>query len=193
VTRRSDERFVEFATACAPHLLRTAHLLTGDWHLAEDLVQETLGRMYAAPLGFGRIDNPAAYARTALTRAFLNHRRRRSAGEVPVAEFPGALEPRAPGRGDEAALRVALQAELARLSPTDRAVVVLRYWEDRSVAEVAAALGISPAAVKNRSSRALGRLRSALGQAGDWSEAADDVPDPGPGVASGRRPGLANP
>ncbi|MEW2418563.1 SigE family RNA polymerase sigma factor [Streptomyces sp. NPDC046866] len=154
--------FREFAEARSGHLYRSACLLaSGDTHLAEDLVQETLGRMYLLWGRISRIDNPAAYAQTVLVRAFLTHQRRRSAGERPVGQFPdpGAA---AAGPGDPA-LRLTLLEALGRLAPKDRAVLVLRYWEDRSVEETADAMNTSSAAVRTRTSRALGRLRERLG------------------------------
>ncbi|MFF8383806.1 SigE family RNA polymerase sigma factor [Streptomyces kanasensis] len=164
---RTDE-FLEFATGRSGHLFRSACLLTsGDTHLAEDLVQETLGRMYAlwgrtGLLGrAARIDNPAAYAQTVLVRAFLSHRRRRSAAERPLGELPDTA--RAAPPGDDPALRVALLDALAGLAPKDRAVVVLRYWEDRSIEETAQVMRVSSAAVRTRSVRALARLRERLG------------------------------
>ncbi|MFE3325873.1 SigE family RNA polymerase sigma factor [Streptomyces sp. NPDC059176] len=156
---RADE-FRDFAVSRAGHLYRSACLLTsGDTHLAEDLVQETLGRMYAMWSRIARIDNPAAYAQTVLVRTFLSHRRLRSTGERPLAELPDT----ASGHGDDPALRVALLAALAELAPKDRAVVVLRYWEDRTIEETAAAMHVSSAAVRTRSTRALARLRERLG------------------------------
>ncbi|MEU3772090.1 SigE family RNA polymerase sigma factor [Streptomyces sp. NPDC032472] len=154
--------FREFAEARSGHLYRSACLLaSGDTHLAEDLVQETLGRMYLLWGRICRIDNPAAYAQTVLVRAFLTHQRRRSAGERPVGQFPdpGAA---AAGPGDPA-LRLTLLEALGRLAPKDRAVLVLRYWEDRSIEETADAMNTSSAAVRTRTSRALGRLREQLG------------------------------
>ncbi|MFJ5735853.1 SigE family RNA polymerase sigma factor [Streptomyces microflavus] len=158
-TSRAEE-FKEFAAGRASHLYRSACLLTsGDVYLAEDLVQETLGRMYVLWGRARRIDNPAAYAQTVLVRIFLTHRRRRSAGERPLAELPEG----APADPDDPALRMTLLRALAQLAPKDRAVVVLRYWEDRSIEETAAALQVSPAAVRTRCVRALGRLRALLG------------------------------
>ncbi|MFB6664171.1 MULTISPECIES: SigE family RNA polymerase sigma factor [unclassified Streptomyces] len=156
---RTDE-FRVFAAGRAGHLFRSACLLTsGDVHLAEDLVQETLSRMYVTWGRARRIDNPAAYAQTVLVRTFLTHRRRRSASERPLAELPeGASADR-----DDPALRLTLMRALSQLAPKDRAVVVLRYWEDRSIEETAAALRVSPAAVRTRCVRALGRLREQLG------------------------------
>ncbi|GAA0615812.1 SigE family RNA polymerase sigma factor [Streptomyces crystallinus] len=154
------EEFLEFASGRANHLFRSACLLTsGDTHLAEDLVQETLGRMYALWGRVSRIDNPAAYAQTILVRTFLTHRRRRSADERPLGELPDHAVTTA---GDPA-LRLALLDALARLAPKDRAVVVLRYWEDRSVEETAEAMRVSSAAVRTRSVRALAKLREQLG------------------------------
>lgn len=154
------EEYREFAANRAAHLYRSACLLTsGDTHLAEDLVQETLGRMYVLWGRVSRIDNPAAYAQTVLVRAFLTHRRRRSASERPVGELPDS----ALLSGDDPELRLALLGALGRLSPKDRAVVVLRYWEDRSIEETADAMNVSSAAVRTRAVRALARLREQLG------------------------------
>lgn len=161
---RADE-YAEFAGARAGHLYRSACLLTAaDTHLAEDLVQEALGRLYLRWGRVARVDNPAAYAQTVLTRTFLAHQRRRSSGERATDVFPDL-----PGAGDGAAsLRVTLLDALARLPAKDRAVVVLRYWEDRSVEQTADVLGVSSAAVRTRCSRALARLRELLGE--DLSE-----------------------
>jgi RNA polymerase sigma-70 factor (sigma-E family) len=158
-TSRADD-FREFAAIRTSHLFRSACLLTsGDTHLAEDLVQETLGRMYGLWGRVSRIDNPAGYAQTVLVRTFLTHRRRRSATERPLGELP---EP-AGQPGDDPALRIALLDALGRLPPKDRAVVVLRYWEDRSIEETADAMHVSSAAVRTRSVRALAKLREQLG------------------------------
>ncbi|MEU3279898.1 SigE family RNA polymerase sigma factor [Streptomyces antibioticus] len=159
---RADE-YAEFAAARAGHLYRSACLLTaGDTHLAEDLVQETLGRVYVRWGRVSRADNPAAYAQTVLTRAFLAHRRRRSSRERAVDAFPDVSD----GGGADAGttLRLTLLQALARLPAKDRAVVVLRYWEDRSVEETAKALDASSAAVRTRCTRALARLRDLLGE-----------------------------
>ncbi|MEV5804341.1 SigE family RNA polymerase sigma factor [Streptomyces parvulus] len=161
---RADE-YAEFAVARAGHLYRSACLLTaGDTHLAEDLVQETFGRLYLRWARVARVENPAAYAQTVLTRAFLAHQRRRSSGERATDVLPDL-----PGAGDaDPSLRLTLLDALARLPAKDRAVIVLRYWEDRSVEQTAEVLGVSSAAVRTRCSRALGRLRGLLGE--DLSE-----------------------
>ncbi|WP_267244160.1 SigE family RNA polymerase sigma factor [Streptomyces sp. PR69] len=154
------EEFKEFAVGRSGSLFRSACLLTsGDAHLAEDLTQETLGRVYAQWGRVSKADNPAGYAQTILVRVFLTHQRRRSAAERPLGELPDSAAP----PGGDPALRVALLGALARLAPKDRAVVVLRYWEDRSVEETADAMNVSSAAVRTRSVRALAQLREQLG------------------------------
>ncbi|WP_049578103.1 SigE family RNA polymerase sigma factor [Streptomyces sp. SBT349] len=155
----SDREFLEFARGRTEPLLRTAYLLSGDRHLAEDLVQETLGRLYVSWRRVRRAENPVAYAQTVLARTFFDHRRRRSSGERPTAELPDA----AVTDGDPV-VRLALLDGLAQLRPEDRAVLVLRYWEDLSVEATAAALRLSLGAVRNRSMRALTRLRAVLGE-----------------------------
>ena len=159
--RKGVTDFEEFAQARAPHLLRSAWLLCGDVHQAEDLVQETLAKVYvrwhrrlASP-----IDNPAAYAQTTLVRTFLSARRRRSSRELPFAEPPDGLHPDSAPATD---LQLLVAEALDGLAPADRAVLALRYLEDRSVAEVAQLLGVSEGAVRNRSMRALDRLRPLL-------------------------------
>lgn len=158
---RSDA-YQEFAAARARHLYRSACLLTGgDTHLAEDLVQETLGKVYVRWARISRADNPAAYAQTVLTRTYLAHQRRHSSRkEHSTDSLPDIA---GPGTSDDAHLRLTLVEALGRLPAKDRAVVVLRYWEDRSVEQTAAAMNTSSAAVRTRCVRALARLRVLLG------------------------------
>jgi RNA polymerase sigma-70 factor (sigma-E family) len=152
--------FVEFASARSAALFRTAWLLTGDWHQSEDLVQETLGRMFRLWHRVARIEDPNAYAHTVLIRTFLSGRRRRSSQEQPTAELPETAR-----QGDEpdASLRMTLLAGLAKLERVDRAVLVLRYWEDQDMHVTGQLLGMTPGAVRTRCSRALERLRRVLG------------------------------
>jgi RNA polymerase sigma factor (sigma-70 family) len=107
------------------------------------------------------VGNPAGYAQTVLTRTFLAHQRRRSSTEQATDTLP-ELPDGTPG-GDPS-LRLTLLEALARLAAKDRAVVVLRYWEDRSVEETADVMNASSAAVRTRCVRALGRLRELLGE-----------------------------
>ncbi|GAA3220699.1 SigE family RNA polymerase sigma factor [Streptomyces sp. XM83C] len=156
---RADE-YAEFAAARAGHLYRSACLLTaGDTHLAEDLVQETLGRLYVRWSRVARADNPAAYAQTTLTRTFLAHKRLRRSSERATDVLPDSA-----AVASDATLRLTLLHALGQLPAKDRAVVVLRYWEDRSVQETASALNASSAAVRTRCTRALARLRALLGE-----------------------------
>ncbi|MFK4086644.1 SigE family RNA polymerase sigma factor [Kribbella sp. NPDC020789] len=147
--------FEEFARARVGPLYRTAWLLCGDRHHAEDLVQETLANMLKV---WGRIDTPEAYARTALVRTFVSQRRRKSWSERPTSVMPETAGP-----GVDVELRVALQRALGELAALDRAVLVLRYFEDRSVEQVALDLGKKPSAITTRTARALERLRAVLG------------------------------
>ncbi|MFF2045741.1 SigE family RNA polymerase sigma factor [Kitasatospora sp. NPDC058170] len=160
-----DAEFLELVSSRTGHLYRSACLLTsGDTHRAEDLVQEALSRMYvlwrrsAWTGGRHRIDNPGAYAHTVMVRTFLAQQRRRSSGERPTGDLP---EPE--GREADSTLRLTLLDALGRLPAKDRAVLVLRYWEDRSIEETAEVLRASSGAVRTRTSRALARLRALLG------------------------------
>ncbi len=157
--RRDDEvhaAFSEFATVLTPRLFRTALLMCGDWHLAEDLVQTTLGKLFVSWRKVERADSPEAYARGTLTKTFLSHKRVRRNSELPSVDV--GLDRAAP----ESADRMELFEALRTLPVLDRAVVVLRYWNDRTVAETAAEVGLTEAAVRTRASRALSRLRTEL-------------------------------
>ncbi|MFF8591159.1 SigE family RNA polymerase sigma factor [Streptomyces sp. NPDC015220] len=159
-----SEGYPEFAAARSGHLYRSACLLTGgDTHLAEDLVQETLGRVYVRWNRVRAADNPAGYVQTVLTRTFLAHRRRHSSHRERATDV--LPEVAAPEAGGDASLRLTLMGALGQLSAKDRAVVVLRYWEDRSIEETAAVMNTSSAAVRTRCVRALARLRALLGDA----------------------------
>jgi RNA polymerase sigma-70 factor (sigma-E family) len=161
VGRDATRDFTEFVHANGARLHRTAVLLTGgDTHLAEDLVQTTYARLFASWRRVSSAGNPVGYARTTLTNVFLSHRRVRRNAEVPTDVLP---EEASYDVGPER--RIELIAALGSLPPTDRAVVVLRYWEDRSVAETAVELGLSELAVRSRASRALARLRPHLAPA----------------------------
>ncbi|MEV4614280.1 SigE family RNA polymerase sigma factor [Kitasatospora sp. NPDC049258] len=154
--------FEEFASTRARRLFHVAHLMCGDWHQAQDLVQTTLAKMYAVwpRLRRGQ-DEPGldAYARKVLLRYYLSHRRLRRTTELVIADLPDSPSP---ALGPE--LRLTLTEALRRLPPRNRAVVVLRYLEDRSIEEVADLLDLSPAAVKSLNTRSLAKLRGILGE-----------------------------
>jgi RNA polymerase sigma-70 factor (sigma-E family) len=155
---RDDDAFTNFASVATPRLFRSAVLLCGDYHLAEDLVQTTLAKLYVAWPSVERADSADAYARGTLTKTFLSHKRVRRNAEQPRLDLGDAST----GPGSDVSTRVELFDALARLDPLDRAIVVLRYWNDRSVGETATAVGLSAGAVRARASRALSRLRESL-------------------------------
>ena len=157
-THADDEEFTAFVHATAPRLFRSALLLTGDRQLAEDLLQTTYARLFVAWRKVRRVGNPVGYAHTTLTRVFLSHRRLRSSSELPVDDV--AEHPWRDHTTHD--LRLDLIAALRLLTPGDRAILVLRYWEDRSVAETATQLDITETAVRTRARRALARLRPHL-------------------------------
>ncbi|MBC7274176.1 MAG: SigE family RNA polymerase sigma factor [Streptomyces sp.] len=153
-----EDRFQEFVRARWSHLVRTAYLLTGDAHHAEDLTQTALAKAYRSWRRVSRSDNPDAYVRRMLVTCNRDRFRKRR-----VTEALTAAPPERAGR-DEAVARVderrALLAALAQLPKRQRAVVVLRYWEDLSEAEVAETLGCSPGTVKSQASKGLAKLRT---------------------------------
>jgi RNA polymerase sigma-70 factor (sigma-E family) len=153
------ERFREFAVGAQPHLRRSAYLLCGDWHTAEDLVQTTFGRLFRSWPKVVRADSVDAYARTVLFRAYLDLKKK-DHRTVALEDVP---EPAA--RPDDAATRLAVRSALDTLPPRARAVVVLRYWEDLTVEQTAAALGVSAGTVKSQTARAISMLRQRLGSA----------------------------
>jgi RNA polymerase sigma-70 factor (sigma-E family) len=153
-----EAAFSDFAAAVAPRLFRSALLLCGDWHLAEDLVQTTLGKLYVAWPKVERADAPEAYARGTLTKTFLSYKRVRRNDETPTVDLGGDQ----PAAAVDDSSRIELFEALRTLDPIDKAIVVLRYWEDRSVAETARDVRMSEGAVRTRASRALARLRTEL-------------------------------
>ncbi|MEJ3746716.1 SigE family RNA polymerase sigma factor [Actinomycetes bacterium KLBMP 9797] len=157
----ADDEFTAFVAATAPRLRRIAYLMCGDWHLAQDLTQTALARMYASWGRISRTANLPAYSRRVLLNAVFDQRKRRSSAEVVLAELPESAEPPA---AVTAELHVTLMHALATLPARDQAIVVLRYWEDHSVETVAEILGVSTSVVKTQSARALTRLRSLLGE-----------------------------
>ncbi len=157
---RYDEEFAAFVRETGPQLHRAAVLLAGDPHLAEDLTQTAYAKVYASWRRVARVDNPLAYTRTTLLHTFLSHRRLRRNTELPADPDLGHVSS---VPADDSATRLDLLDALATLPPLDRAVLVLRYWEDRSVADTALDLDLTEAVVRTRSRRALQRLRPLVG------------------------------
>jgi RNA polymerase sigma-70 factor (sigma-E family) len=152
---RDDAEFEQFVQGRGPALLRTACLLTGDRHTAEDLLQGVLERMYVR---WSRLrEHPEPYARRALVNAAINAWRfRRRRPEAPLLDRHDRATDDEQRQID---LRDGLVRALLQLPPKQRAVLVLRYFDDFSEREVAAALDCSLGTVKSQASRGLARLR----------------------------------
>ena len=155
-----ETQFAEFVSARMPAVLRWAHLLTGDRGRAEDLVQHA----FAATYRHWRRIEPAgaeAYVRRAVLNAHLSWWRRGWRAEQPVAEPPERAGPDLTGGVDE---RDAMWSALAELPPRQRAVLVLRYYEDLPEAEIARVLDIAPGTVKSQAAKGIARLRTLMPQ-----------------------------
>ena len=151
--------FSDFVRSRSPALLRTAFLLTGDRHLAEDLVQEALARTHRARGRLAGGGHFEAYTRTAIYHIQVSRWRRHRVPET----LPGELADLPQASGDHAEridLQVTLHQALGRLTQRQRAVLVLRFFEDRSEAEAADMLSCSVGTVKSQTSKALARLRT---------------------------------
>jgi RNA polymerase sigma-70 factor (sigma-E family) len=148
---RSVVDFDAFVAARSTALLRTAYLLTRDHGRAEDLVQTALAKAW---FHWSRIesDNPEPYVRRILVTTYASWWRRRWTGEVPTEELPESPAP----SGEDG---LDLWDALGRLPRRQRAVVVLRFYEDLSEAETARVMGTSPGTVKSQTSKALAKLR----------------------------------
>jgi RNA polymerase sigma-70 factor (sigma-E family) len=151
------EGFAQFVEARQRALQRTAWLLTGDWALAEDLVQTALVRSWPRWERIHRRDDPEIYVRRAMVNSWTSWRRRRWWGEhaaetVPDREVVGDL-------ATEVAVRVTVQGALRSLTARQRAVLVLRVFDDLPEAQVAQVLDCAPGTVKATLARAVARLR----------------------------------
>jgi RNA polymerase sigma-70 factor (sigma-E family) len=158
------EGFDAFVQVRGRALLRFAYVLSGDAHLAEDLVQEVLARMHRRWDKITVMQHPEAYVRTAIVRQFVSWRRRRSAGEAILAEVPE------PAGLDEPQQRVLARDQmwqlLIGLPRAQRAVLVLRFYCDLPDDEIAVLLGCGESTVRSQASRALARMRTLLGDEG---------------------------
>jgi len=157
-----EQSFAAFVRHSGTRYLKVAVLLTGDWHAAEDLVQASLIKLYQA---WPDVDqdggNPDAYLRRIIVNTQRSWWRARWRQETPVAELP---EGKAHGdNADQRALAVSVRQALQELPRRQRAVLVLRYFEDLPEAEVASLLGCSAGTVKTHTHRGLRALRARLG------------------------------
>ena len=155
----SDAEYLAYVTGRTPALRRVAYLLCGDGHQADDLVQETITKLYARWPRLVRVDNLDGYVHTMLVRAFLDERRRgwwkvRLLGATPERTEPDGLPPE-----DRTMLRTAL----ARVPARQQAVLVLRFLCDQPVSDVARVLGCSEGTVKSQTAHGLNALRKILG------------------------------
>jgi RNA polymerase sigma-70 factor (sigma-E family) len=150
--------FAQFVGTRQRALLRSAWLLTGDWALAEDLVQTALARTWLRWERIRRRDDPEIYVRRVLVSTWVNWSRRKWRGERPGADLPDG-----PAPGDlasEAVTRVAIRSALGSLSNRQRAVLVLRVFDDLTEEQTAQVLGCALGTVKSTMSQALARLRA---------------------------------
>jgi RNA polymerase sigma-70 factor (sigma-E family) len=164
--KAEEDRFREFARGHVTMLRRSAYLLCGDWHLADDLVQTALIKMHRAWPRVTRTDRPISFARKTLLRCWLDERRRpwrraeRFDDSVPDGADDGADPVVAAQRRET---RAELFQVLSEVAPRQRAVLVLRYFEGLSVAETAEALGCSEGTVKSQAARGLAVMKAAFG------------------------------
>ena len=152
-----DEEFTQFVVARGPALRRTAYLMTGQWADAEDLTQTALSRLYLAWPRV-RLEGAEGYARMILARSLVDARRRFWHRERPTSQLPERAD-----LADLAEERLDLGRALALLPTSQRVVLVLRFWDDLTVQEVAKVLRVSTGTVKSRTSRGLDAMRSVMG------------------------------
>ena len=147
--------FEDFVAARGQALQRFGYVLTGDWALAEDLLQTALAKAYSR---WPRVEtDPEAYVRKIMMNTWSSWWRRKWRGELPAAQVPETAAPDIFAAVDS---RQALRDALAHLPPGQRAVVVLRYHQDLSAAQVADLLGITVGTVKSQAAKALAALRA---------------------------------
>jgi RNA polymerase sigma-70 factor (sigma-E family) len=146
-----EAEFAEFVASRSAALTRTAYLLTGDHHHAEDLLQTAL---VEAARRWERLDEPEAYVRRTLYPRNISRGRRQRFGEVEL------LDHDRPTPHADPDVRVSLEQALARLTPKQRTVLVLRYFEDLTEVQTGHALGISAGTVKSTTRQAFARLRA---------------------------------
>ncbi|MEQ4715544.1 MULTISPECIES: SigE family RNA polymerase sigma factor [unclassified Nonomuraea] len=156
----TDHDFGAFVAARATTLLRVSYLACGDEAEAEDLLQTALERTYR---NWDRVrhDNPEPYVRRVIVNTAISRARRRAILRI----IPMRMPPETPARSTDVDLRHVLMDALRDLPARQRAVVVLRYWEDLSETQTAEVLGCTVGTVKSQASKAMAKLRTALGEA----------------------------
>lgn len=170
--QESDEdRFTEFVRAHSSSLFRTAYLLTGDYQRAEDVLQGALVRLYQHWPRVDAMDQPAAYARKVVVNQATSWWRKRSSHESALLLRD---EPSWDGRVDDVPEHERVWQAVLSLPRRQRAVMVLRYYEDLSEAQIAETLEMAPGTVKSHSHAASQRLAALLGDpTGDATQTAE--------------------
>ena len=179
--RAAEVQFRQWVAQNRPNLLRTATLIAaGDSHLAEDVVQTTVTKIYLMWDRFRRKENPSAYARRMLMNVVADEMRstRRRTEDI-RAELPDRA---APVRDDDTS--DLLYAALRELPTGMRSMIVLRYFQDLTVAETARAMRCAPGTVKSQTARALTKLRATLGPVLREVDSDDERPSTGPRLAT---------
>ena len=156
-----EDRFTDFVRVHSTTLFRTAYLMTGDHQRAEDLLQTTLVRVYQRWTKVDAMERPVAYARKILVHLAVSWWRKRSSHEAPLMPRD---EPSRADRADEVAEHERVWRAVLSLPPRQRAVTVLRYYEDLSEADIAETLGMAPGTVKSHSHAATRRLAELLAE-----------------------------
>jgi RNA polymerase sigma-70 factor (sigma-E family) len=186
--RKQARAFEAFVAESGDGLLRVATLLTSDPGAAEDVYQETLHRL---SMRWSRVDNPKAFCRRVMHNIVIDRARSRQRRPRELELYDGfdSSDPRSADRAAAVELRPALLAALASLTAQQRAIVVLRYFDDRSESEVADLLGVTPGTVKSTASRAVAQLRVHPGLTGLFASAdtSPHWPDTRPTAAPGIR------
>ena len=159
----TDQDFAEFVGACWSSLYRLAYLLAGSPSGAEDLLQTTLEKAYVRWARIRQLDHPEAYVRRMLANTAASSGRRAWRGERPSDRLPERAD-----ASDEMPMldRALLWPLVCALPARQRAVIVLRYYEDLTEAQIAEVLGCAPGTVKSQASAAMSTLRRALAAAG---------------------------
>ena len=163
---RDASAFAEFVAARSAALHRTAYLMVGEHALAQDLLQEALTKTYVAWPRLRDVSNAEAYTRRAITTTAISWWRKRSWHEQPHGDLPHR-EPATASSDDAVATRDWVWTALQQLPPRQRAAIVLRYYEDLTEAQTAAAMGCAVGTVKSQVSQAIKRLRAELGDDAD--------------------------
>lgn len=156
---RDDEAYIAFVSARQDHLRRVAYAICGDWHIADDVLQEALLKLYLAWPRVRRDGAVESYVRQIIVRTDIDRRRRpwwrERHGEIPERPVQDA--------SDQVAAQDEVFVALQRLPVMQRKVVVLRHWLDLSVEQTARELNISEGTVKSHSARAMASLREIIG------------------------------